>query len=146
MKMSALEYISYALFPRRCALCGKVVPPDMPVCDRCEADLEYVKGELCPRCGREKKYCSCSSHRRFFESQTAPFYYSGAAKRSVHALKFDGCVQNAVGLARFMSDSVKKNFAGVKFDFVCCVPLSESSLKRRGYNQSALLALSLIHI
>jgi competence protein ComFC len=140
MKMSAFEYISYALFPRRCALCGKVVPPDMPVCDRCEADLEYVKGELCPRCGREKKYCSCSSHRRFFESQTAPFYYSGAAKRSVHALKFDGCVQNAVGLARFMSDSVKNNFAGVKFDFVCCVPLSESSLKKRGYNQSALLA------
>ena len=125
MKMSALEYISYALFPRRCALCGKVVPPDMPVCDRCEADLEYVKGELCPHCGREKKYCSCSSHRRFFESQTAPFYYSGAAKRSVHALKFD---------------SVKKNFADVKFDFVCCVPLSESSLKKRGYNQSALLA------
>ena len=39
-----------------------------------------------------------------------------------------------------MSDSVKKNFAGVKFDFVCCVPLSESSLKKRGYNQSALLA------
>lgn len=75
-----------------------------------------------------------------FESQTAPFYYSGAAKRSVHALKFDGCVQNAVGLARFMSDSVKNNFAGVKFDFVCCVPLSESSFKRRGYNQSALLA------
>ncbi len=140
MKMSALEYISVALFPRRCALCGKVVPPDMPVCDRCEADLEYVKGEICPHCGREKKYCSCSSHRRFFESQTAPFYYSGAAKRSVHALKFDGCVQNAVGLARFMSDSVKKNFAGVKFDFVCCVPLSESSLKKRGYNQSALLA------
>lgn len=140
MKMSALEYISYALFPRRCALCGKVVPPDMPVCDRCEADLEYVKGELCPHCGREKKYCSCSSHRRFFESQTAPFYYSGAAKRSVHALKFDGCVQNAEGLARFMSDSVKKNFAGVKLDFVCCVPLSESSLKKRGYNQSALLA------
>lgn len=63
-----------------------------------------------------------------------------AAKRSVHALKFDGCVQNAVGLARFMSDSVKKNFSGVKFDFVCCVPLSESSLKKRGYNQSALLA------
>ena len=111
MKMSALEYISYALFPRRCALCGKVVPPDMPVCEKCEADLEYVKGELCPRCGREKKYCSCSSHRRFFESQTAPFYYSGAAKRSVHALKFDGCVH-----------------------------LSESSLKKRGYNQSALLA------
>lgn len=52
MKMSALEYILYALFPRRCALCGKVVPPDMPVCEKCEADLEYVKGELCPRCGR----------------------------------------------------------------------------------------------
>lgn len=98
MKMSTLEYISYALFPRRCALCGKVVPPDLPVCEKCEAHLEYVKGELCPHCGREKKYCSCSSHRRFFESQTAPFYYSGAAKRSVHALKFDGCVQNAVGL------------------------------------------------
>lgn len=28
----------------------------------------------------------------------------------------------------------------MKFDFVCCVPLSKSSLKRRGYNQSALLA------
>ena len=46
MKMSALEYISYALFPRRCALCGKVVPPDLPVCGSCESDLEYVKGEL----------------------------------------------------------------------------------------------------
>lgn len=73
MKMSALEYISYALFPRRCALCGKVVPPDMPVCDRCEADLEYVKGELCPHCGREKKYCSCSSHRRFLNRRPRRF-------------------------------------------------------------------------
>ena len=55
MKMSTLEYISYALFPRRCALCGKVVPPDLPVCEKCEAHLEYVKGELCPHCGREYK-------------------------------------------------------------------------------------------
>lgn len=140
MKVSVLEYISYALFPRRCALCGKVVAPDMPVCGSCESDLEYVKGSLCPHCGREKKYCSCSFHRRFFEAQTAPFYYSGAAKRSIHALKFNGRTQNADGLARFMAQSVKENFAGVKFDFVCCVPLSEASYKKRGYNQSALLA------
>ena len=140
MKVSVLEYISYALFPRRCALCGKVVAPDMPVCGSCESDLEYVKGDLCPHCGREKKYCSCSFHRRFFEAQTAPFYYSGAAKRSIHALKFNGRTQNADGLARFMAQSVKENFEGVKFDFVCCVPLSEASYKKRGYNQSALLA------
>lgn len=140
MKVSVLEYISYALFPRRCALCGKVVAPDMPVCGNCESDLEYVKGSLCPHCGREKKYCSCSFHRRFFEAQTAPFYYSGAAKRSIHALKFNGRTQNADGLARFMAQSVKENFEGAKFDFVCCVPLSEASYKKRGYNQSALLA------
>ena len=90
MKVSVLEYISYALFPRRCALCGKVVAPDMPVCGSCESDLEYVKGDLCPHCGREKKYCSCSFHRRFFEAQTAPFYYSGAAKRSIHVQEKTG--------------------------------------------------------
>ena len=46
-----------------------------------------------------------------------------------------------VGMAtQGLANYLKKNFAGVQFDFVCCVPLSESSLKRRGYNQSALLA------
>ena len=143
MSISAFEYISYAFFPRRCAFCGRVVPPDSLLCEACDGDCERVGEDVCPRCGRNKKDCCCGSHRRFFEAQAAPFYYSGSAKRCLHGLKFDGCVQNAQGLAVFMAQCVTERFGDMSFDFITCVPLSEASLKKRGYNQSALLAKSI---
>lgn len=140
MSLPLYEYILYAFFPRRCPLCNTALPPDMPMCEKCESELHRIEDDVCRKCARVKDDCICDSQRMFFEAQTAPFYYLGSAKRSVRSLKFENKTQNAYGLGEFMAQCVKKHFEDVEFDFVCCVPLSEQSLDRRGYNQSALLA------
>lgn len=140
MSLPLYEYILYAFFPRRCPLCNTALPPDMPMCEKCESELYPIDDKVCKKCARAKSDCICDRHRIFFEAQTAPFYYLGSAKRSVRSLKFENKTQNAYGLGEFMAQCVKEHFTDVEFDFVCCVPLSEQSFDRRGYNQSALLA------
>lgn len=140
MPLPLYEYILYAFFPRRCPLCNAALPPDMPMCEKCESDLYQIEDDVCRKCARTKDDCICDNHRIFFEAQTAPFYYLGSAKRSVRSLKFENKTQNAYGLGKLMTECVKNQFNDIEFDFVCCVPLSEQSFKTRGYNQSALLA------
>lgn len=142
----AVRQISYAFFPRRCSLCGTAVPPDEELCEQCSGNTEYVEEKVCKICGRGKKNCVCVGRRVFYESAAAPFYYSGAVKNSIGGLKFRKEAQNADGLALHMAKCVSESFSEISFDAVTCVPLSKSALKRRGYNQSALLAKAVAKI
>ncbi len=134
------EAFIYALFPRRCAMCGKAVPPDCELCDDCFESTVFVEEEICTHCGRGKKNCLCVGGRVFYEAITASLYYTGAAKKAIRGLKFAKAVQNADVLSQYMAESVEKHFSDKQFDFVTCVPLSKQALKKRGYNQSELLA------
>lgn len=138
-----VEQLSYALFPRRCNMCGKAIPPDSEFCDACADNIAWVEDEVCIHCGRGKKDCLCSNRRMFYEAVAAPFYYTGAVKKCIKGLKFVKAVQNADVLSDYMADSVRKHFADKHFDIVTCVPLSKEAAKRRGYNQSELLAKGL---
>ena len=50
--MKLFERPLLALFPRRCAYCGKPVAPERGSCRKCEAELPRIKGDICLRCGR----------------------------------------------------------------------------------------------
>ena len=54
-------------------------------------------------------------------------------------MKFYGRNEAAVVLGAQMYDTVVREYGSNPADVVCCVPLSESSLLKRGYNQSQLL-------
>lgn len=132
-----------AIFPRRCAYCGRVVSASEAACPECEKMLPRVVGEVCPRCGREKSVCVCGKAEKYYERLVAPFYFEGIVRKGIHVFKFRNGPQNARAYAEEMAKTVKERYAGIKFDFITEVPTTKKSLRSRGYSQERLLAREL---
>jgi len=135
------------VFPPRCLACGafgaflcdaclrsapRAEPPRCPVCWMpvlSPAEGPGAGGQPCPRCRRK---------RPAFEGARSPFVYDGAAKRAVHALKYDGVSAVAPAMAAAMAGSLRDWVPPVAA--LIPVPLAGGRRRRRGYNQSQLLA------
>lgn len=130
-----------ALFPRRCALCGKVIAVDEELCGAC-LSLEKIAPPKCLLCGHSKADCSCKSRRHAYKSITAPFYYADSIIAAVHNLKFNEQPRLARKMGVYMAECVREDFAGVSFDLVTSVPMTRRRMNQRGYNQAELLGKS----
>lgn len=131
MKASHLiNQFLYPLFPRRCEFCGEVILPTEEICEECKNSIEYVLEDINLNLNTSK----------FFEGAAAPFYYSSGVKKCILALKYSSQSENAKVLAKYMSDSVKYSFNDVSFDVIISVPLTSKKKRKRGFNQSELLA------
>lgn len=140
MIREAVKKLSYVLFPRRCMLCGEVVEPDRCLCDNCE-DNKRIKGNICRRCGCSVDDCKCKiGDKAKYECVAAPFYFEKGAAAAVYRFKFYGYTELAKAMADEMTETVKQRYADVQFDYVTFVPLSKKRMRKRGYNQSQLLA------
>ncbi len=136
-----LKSVVGMLFPKRCAYCGKVIAANELMCDECEASLPRINGKICLKCGREEKNgCYCKKAEKYFDGLVAPFYYSGNVRRGVHRFKFRNSPDSAEAFGKEMSETVKKKYQDIDFDYITEVPSSEKRMKERGYNQCFLLA------
>lgn len=135
-----IESFLLALFPRRCAYCGKTIPSDSFSCSECEKSLPRIENNICVKCGREKEECSCKKAERYFSAIAAPFYFEDNVRRGLHAFKFRNGRQNFEAYADEMAKTVRRRYSGIKFDYVISVPMTEKSRKKRGFDQCALLA------
>src|SRR5919199_804081 len=111
------------LAPPLCVHCGANAGRAEPLCAACRGKLEWRRAP----CGR-------TSVLPFW----APFDYSGGARAMVRALKF----RAAAGVARTMGAQMAaaapdELLAG---SALVPVPIHPARLRRRGYNQAALLA------
>ena len=136
-----VERILYAIFPKRCAICNRVITPATDACTDCrQGELPRVFPPVCQMCGRGKSECLCRNYRFYYSGLAAPFYYEGVIGKSIRNFKFRGKTGNAGFFAHEMANTVKKQFAGKGFDLIACVPLTKNSYRIRGFNQSFLLA------
>jgi ComF family protein len=71
----------------------------------------------------------------------APFLFEGPIREAVHRLKYRGQRAAAAQLAQLMAESAARSVASI--DVITPVPLHSSRLRKRGYNQSFLLAREL---
>lgn len=100
----------------------------------------------CERCGMPTAFqtpaCEACKNVDFgFDSARAPLRYEGVGKEIVHALKYRGYFRVVDKLMTpLMGDVVG---TGGPFDAVVPVPLHRSRRRRRGFNQSELMARSL---
>ncbi len=116
------------LFPRKCAFCRHLLAPEEDgLCARCAALLPAAEGEKALQRGE------------FFMLCASPFYYEGAVRESVRRFKFGGCRGYAGLYAAFMADCAQAHFQD-GFDLVTWAPVGGGRLRRRGYDQGALLA------
>ena len=110
------------VYPPRCAFCGK--PDARGVCQACAAKLPREKAPL---------------HKGAFGKCAVPLRYDGIVRTAMLRFKFHGARFAARGFGLLLARCAAEELGG-EFDCVCWVPVSRQRLRRRGYDQSYLLA------
>ena len=125
-------------FPARCPICNRIEQRQFHMCDGCKQEVTRVT-ERCIGCGCAKDSCTCSKHP-FSLCLVSPFIYEGKLREAIHRFKFGDETSLSVFFGKEVADSVKEEFGNVDFDIITCVPQTKRKRRKRGYNQSALLA------
>ncbi|WP_448381864.1 ComF family protein [Desulfosoma sp.] len=139
------------LFPPRCAACGgpPYDGPDATWCRACFEHLPFVVSPLCPRCGRP--YASseampdhlcgeCLSDHFRFDAARSAVIYEGPVRRGILQLKFGGKLHWAPALGRLAALHPPTRNLLDRSEVILPVPMHLRRVRRRGYNQAALLA------
>ncbi len=137
--MKFINYLLWLIFPRRCAVCGKVIDRDRSVCSDCEAELEYID-KNCSVCGAIQKYCECKYKVYRFSGCVAPFYKGDNSMKMIYRFKFGNKTDSADFLAEKIYEKVNEYFKDVQFDVVTAVPASFFKYIYKGYNHSEVIA------
>ena len=131
------------LYPDRCLICARVIETGKRICSACEPDAPYICPPVCKKCGRPRKLCACGKRRRHYERAVAPFLRTAAMHAAVSALKEKAARDVVYSFAYEMAATVRREYGDTAFDMVTYVPLTRKDRRRRGHNQSELLALEL---
>ena len=132
--------LSEVVLPERCPACGDVVQAETVFCPACALSLVEIE-HACPKCGApttERTRCRpCQSNPFPFRRARAYAEYGGQLAVAIRRLKSGGGGRVARSLARLLSAPA----AGLlqEVDILVPVPLHPRRLRRRGYNQAALL-------
>lgn len=139
------ELILQLLFPLRCPVCDRIVKPfGAKICPECAPKLQPLTGPWCMRCGkklyREEEYCrDCRGKRHNFIRGRALYEY-GSVAPSIYRFKYGKRQEYAdffgQEIVRYMGDFIER----VGPDALIPIPLHPKRLRKRGYNQAALLA------
>lgn len=114
------------------------------LCPSCWGRVPWVGGPRCLRCGKplpEEGACTdCRSRVVPFEGSRAPAVYDGLWRDLIHALKFAGRRELAEPLGAAMARLAVQERYPERCHVLVPVPLDPERLRRRGFNQSRLLA------
>lgn len=112
-------------FPNRCPICEEIIAENERFCPECTEKIPLYTGNL-----RIAGASECF----------AVFVYDKAVMPAVHLLKNGRCENSAYAFGACLADVLKDNNISSKIDIIVPVPMSESSQRKRGYNQSFLIA------
>lgn len=140
-------YLKGIIFPRniKCIFCGDELngTEANSTCNQCLHTLPYIKN-ACPRCGGEiseenSGVCiDCKINNYHFKNAFAVFNYTDNVLNTIHKFKYSGKKYLAKPLAEILAQYI--NSKNVLPDIVTFVPIHESKLKQRKFNQSELIA------
>ena len=124
-----------------CDNCGGEVFAGQRLCDDCKENLPYNNGEVCPFCGRrvrEEGTClDCKQKPLEVEKARSLFLYEGDAVRLIRLFK-SGRKYLFRMFAEELIPIVEKEFSDA--DVLTYVPMTKKAQRKRGYNQSKLIA------
>ncbi len=136
-----LRFLLDLFFPRRCPVCGTVLPFGAQYCGCHSPVFRRIEAPVCEHCGAQTDHCTCSLPGELTLCHiAAPFYYTGAVRDDLLELKFHGDKHHAKQLGREMALCFAERFANVQPDIVTGVPMTRTGERARGFNQSTLLA------
>ena len=138
------------LYPPRCEACGRLRRE--AICAECWAGIARIERPVCEVCGepfdpRAKAAPRCQRCRRggyrAVSVARSAAYYEGPLVEAVRRFKYHCQMVLWRPLGRLMVETLERGAGGdldpATIDVVCPVPLHESRLRERGFNQSELL-------
>lgn len=140
------------LLPRACPLCLQTLCDQSsaePFCSDCMAAIRPLpENGLCSRCAlpftateQNSHLCGrCLKDPPHFSHVYAVGYHEQALRRAIHQFKFNHRVHLDLALCRLLELRLPRD---CHFDLIVPVPLHRRRLRKRGYNQSLLLARQL---
>ena len=139
-------------FPRRCPVCDRPVKPyGALICRDCAEVPRAVGPSACCKCGKpvepEEEYCSdCRQHRHMYYRGAASFRYRSISG-SLYRFKYEGRREYADYYGREMARTLDGFLAELGGShtpqLLVPVPCSAQRMRKRGYNQAAILAQKL---
>lgn len=136
-----------AMFPEGyvCLGCGKELPErcrEQSLCTECEGNLPFKTGKCCAICGTPiyvGRLCRrCSAFTPEYDRAYAPFNYRGLIRKLILDLKIGGNLYLVGYLTGYMSDYMKG--LSLDFDVVTAVPATKTTVRKRGFDHTSLLA------
>ena len=128
--MKLIKQLLQFLYPPRCAFCHRILMQDDQICEHCSANLPYRP---------KKKRIMKLPH---IDACIAPLSYEGHVRDAVLRYKFYRACGLSDVFAQMMAECFRQEYFG-KIDVITWVPVSRRRLRKRGYDQSELLANSL---
>ena len=123
--MHFLTILLDLIYPIKCPFC-QTIQNTPGICRSCEATLPWT-GEASLRQIPNNLRCA------------APLWYEGPVREAVRRFNFPGGVCAAGPLGECIAQAAAERLSG-RFDAVTWVPVSAKRLRKRGYDQSRLLA------
>ena len=129
------------VYPHRCCICGAVQRVPCTVCETCaKYRLPETVGARCPVCGLRREACVCGGGRLYAKTLTFPFYFEGDVRASLLRLKYGRRTELIAPFAKEMADAALRRGVAAGTELVCFVPMDRRAARKRGFDQSALLA------
>lgn len=129
-----------------CDVCGREVFENERICRQCERALPHNYGVICPCCGRKVREAGvcleCKQKPLVLKKARSCFLHEGEAVTLVHRFK-KGDKYLYRTLVAALYPLFEREFSDI--DMLTFVPMTEQAFKKRGYNQSRLLAEELTH-
>lgn len=119
---------------------------DKYICPVCEKSIKKLEPPLCAKCSKPMDYSEssdickeCFSQERYFETSKSLYVYEGLIKKAIYSYKYYNKPYFYKLFGKMLLDyMISNNYTS--FDFITSVPLHPSKMRKRGYNQSELLA------
>jgi len=145
---SIKKHVLQLLFPNRCPVCDEIVTPyGERICSECMDKLKLLTPPWCMKCGKkldgDEELCrDCKGKAHLFVRGRALYEY-GSVASSVYRMKYGGKQEYAAFFGEEMAVYLKDFIRRVQPDGIVPIPLHKKRLRKRGYNQSCLLAKAL---
>lgn len=140
------DYLLHLIWPNKCVSCHCIIKPLQLFCDECLKNIKFLDFKVCKVCLNKKQFCDCHKNPRWYKRSFAPFINIDTIQNSLVYLKKQKNKQLISYLASKMAEVFEINNKNIEFDCIIPVPMHKQNYKKRGYNQSQLIAQSLSEI
>lgn len=130
----------YLLFPKRCAVCNKVIHISYDFCAGCYKTLRplpehYAKMFITNPLSFKKR-----NEKIYFDGVTASFFHSDGSRDLIYNYKFKSRSELSKIIGISMANTFNEYLSDKKIDYICSVPTTFFGRLQRGFDHTGRIA------